>query len=304
MISVNLSNDFVWGIAAAGGVYAALQFMHLCSFPTAEELNRKAKKPVKIAAGQDDEVIVWGFNAHENAPGLKDGIPDASHFVTRVEVFCRLLGQPYTKKQTLDISENPRGKVPFASVFGVVLDDSTRIIKQLKGAVPEKAAALDAHLSEEQKTQGYLIQEMLFGTLYWVMVSQRMTQPLGREKMIKMLKRNGLPPGVRYLVGALIWRTATNALCKQGTGLLSRSEIIAKGQESVGHLALLVGKKDFLFGAKPSSFDAEVYSWLAILFFDESHAPYEWVKELRERHPNLVAYVKRMRERVFPELEG
>lgn len=297
------SSEFFLGVAVTLSLFGVYKFVGLFHVPNTQKIEGIATKPLNVKPGSAEEVIVWGFNEPGETLAWEDGVPDLSHYVVRVEAFLRLINQPYIKKKSLDLSENPRGKCPFASVCGVVLDDSSRIIEQLKVAFPTGCSTrlADEQLSEEQHRIGYLMQEMLQGDLYWVMVSQRMTQPLGRSLMVKFLEGNGLPIVIRQLVAAMIWRTSFSALYGQGMGRLPRAEIIRKGRKAVECLSKLLGDQQFLFGNDaPSSYDADVYAWLAILFFDPSHKSYDWVVGCMEDFPNLLPYHQRMQKLLFP----
>jgi hypothetical protein len=84
-----------------------------------------------------------------------------------VEAFLRLSKQPYKTLPSKGAMENPRGKVPFANIQGQMVDDSSTIISTLAASL---AITLDEELTIDQQTTKHLIQQLLFGSLYWVML--------------------------------------------------------------------------------------------------------------------------------------
>jgi glutathione S-transferase len=209
--------------------------------------------------------------------------------------------QPYIKKASSGMTENPRGKVPFANIQGTMVDDSSCIIETIKNTYN---ITIDDHLTEEQKTTGYLIQQLLFGSLYWVLLHQKFNTQFGRQIFSEKMS-SAVPPVIRNFVIALVFRAMNANLHGCGIGRMPHAEIVKKGQADVRALSKLLGNKQYFFGSKPTSYDADVYAWLALLFYDAAQLHHPWVTEVKKECPNLVEHTKRMKKLLYPEiLEG
>lgn len=267
-------------------------------FPSVDELEAHSKKPIQHG-GDDNKVTVWGFDKEGEVTNWKDGISDDSPFVSRVENFLRFYKIPFEKAETKGLMENPRSKVPFANVKGTMIDDSSRIIDSIRESHNLK---VDAGLTEEQKVTGYLIQQLLFNSLYWVLLHGKFCTTPGRKHFVEYMTPR-LPPVISSLIFPMIFRKQAANLAGSGWGLLPRAEIVQKGASDVRVLSKLLGKQDFLFGDKPTSYDVDVYTWLVLTFYEKLNTEEPWVFAVKKECPNLIAYVARMKKILYPELE-
>jgi hypothetical protein len=244
---------------------------------------------------------VWGFAELEKHPAWTKGVSDESPYVSRVEAYLRLTLQPYVKAETKGLMENPRCKVPFANIKGQMVDDSSLIIDALCNSFDVK---IDAHLTKEQLATGHMIRQLLFGSLYWVILHQAFETDAGRHHFNDGLSQK-LPPVIRNLVKALVFRNLHTCLYGSGIGRMPHSEIVKKGQADVRCLSQVLGNKKYFLGDdKPTSYDSDVYSWLVLLFSDEPQTANPWVPEIAKECSNLVEYTERMRALLYPELSN
>jgi hypothetical protein len=244
---------------------------------------------------------VWGFAELEKHPAWTKGVSDESPYVSRVEAYLRLTLQPYVKAETKGLMENPRCKVPFANIKGQMVDDSSLIIDALCNSFDVK---IDAHLTKEQLATGHMIRQLLFGSLYWVILHQAFETDAGRHHFNDGLSQK-LPPVIRNLVKALVFRNLHTCLYGSGIGRMPHSEIVKKGQADVRCLSQVLGNKKYFLGDdKPTSYDSDFYSWLVLLFSDEPQTANPWVPEIAKECSNLVEYTERMRALLYPELSN
>ena len=68
---------------------------------------------------------------HQFPPAL--GLPNASPFCLKLELYLRMAGLPYRNRYTLELHKAPKGKLPWIDDDGVTLADSGLIIEYLKG---------------------------------------------------------------------------------------------------------------------------------------------------------------------------
>jgi hypothetical protein len=294
-----VSTDFTLGAVAMLGMLGIFKIYQLFQAPPLGTIEKVCSKPI-VNMGDDTKVTVWGFDNVGTYPLWKLGISDDSGYVGRVEAYLRLIKQPYDKKETNALTENPRGKVPFANIQGQMVDDSSKIIETIKNTFNVK---VDDHLTEEQINTGHLIQQLLQGSLYWVCLHQKFETAFGRQCFRENMARK-IPPVIRDLVNAMVFRNMHDEMHGTGIGRMPHSDIVKRGQADVRCLSKILGDDKFFFGGKPTSYDSDVYAWLVMLFFDQAQFHNMWVQDIKEECSNLFDHTERMRSLLYPELSS
>ena len=293
--------SFYYGAASAVGAMIAFKVWEFFQYPSVKSIQGNCTQPLKTIGDEDsqDKVTVWGFEEVGTHEHWNLGISDDSPYVSRVEAYLRLIQQPYVKKESQGLMENPRGKVPVANIKGQMVDDSSAIIATLQNVFDVK---VDANLSQEDLTKGYMIRQVLFGSLYWVLLHQKFETDFGRNTFIKHVAAK-FPPVIRNLICALVFRNMHACLHGCGIGRMPHADIVKKGQADVRCLSQLLGKKKYFMGDgdKPTSYDSDVYCWLVMLFYDQAQKANPWIDDIKEECPNLVEHVDRMRALLYPE---
>uniref|UniRef100_A0A7S2MJU1 Thioredoxin-like fold domain-containing protein n=1 Tax=Helicotheca tamesis TaxID=374047 RepID=A0A7S2MJU1_9STRA len=270
----------------------------LLSFPSTKDIESSATKPLQ-QMGDDKAITIWGFEEAGDYPTYRLGNVD-SPYVARVEAYLRLIGVPYKKMKSRGGSENPRHKVPFANIRGKMIDDSSRIIEHLQKTFSVK---IDSELSKNQAATGHLIKQTLQGSLYWVTLHQMFDVQEGRD-IFTAHKAAEFPPIVSTFIMRMILRGQRANLVGCGVGRLPHNEIVRKGQEDVRAISTVLGTNKFILGTpKPTSCDCDVYSFLVFLFYDDTQVVQPWVQEIKKECSNLVDYIERMKQLLYPELE-
>ena len=196
--------SFHYGAASAVGAMIAFKVWEFFQYPSVKSIQGNCTQPLKTIGDEDsqDKVTVWGFEEVGTHEHWNLGISDDSPHVSRVEAYLRLIQQPYVKKESQGLMENPRGKVPFANIKGQMVDDSSAIIAMLQNVFEVK---VDANLSDEDLTKGCMIRQVLFGSLYWVLLHQKFETDFGRNTFIQHVAAK-FPPVIRNLICALVFR--------------------------------------------------------------------------------------------------
>ena len=171
------SNDFWVGAAAVVGLIGVYKIWQLFQSPSLKGIEKTCSKPLSNI-GDNEKVTVWGFEETGTHPSRHLGIIDDSPYVLRVEAYLRFIKQPYYKAESKGLMENPRGKVPFANIQGAMVDDSSRIIQNLENTFNVQ---IDKNLTHDQVATGHLIRQMLFGSLYWVLLHQKFQTEGGQK---------------------------------------------------------------------------------------------------------------------------
>jgi len=195
------------------------------------------------------------------------------------------------------MSENPRHKIPYANIKGTIVDDSSRII----ATIQEKFAPVSEKLTEEQILQGHLIRTMLSDSLYFVLAYAAFDTPTGRKFVNESLKEKPIPAFLRPLVSWIYFNSEHANLYGQGYGRYPEADTIKKGQDNIRALATALGGNAFILGTKePTVYDTDVYAFMCHVFNEPFISLFPWTAELKEKHPNLVEHLARMKEILYP----
>lgn len=188
--------------------------------------------------------------------------------------------------------------LPFANIQGQTVDDSSTIIATLAASLD---VTLDEELTIDQQTTKHLIQQLLFGSLYWVMLHQKFDTAFGRQTFRDSMA-DLFPPIIRQLVSAMAIRANHSNLHGSGVGRMSHAAIIHQGRDDLRCLSQLLGNRTYFFGGNtPTTIDADVYSWLVLLFEDKAQTGGDpWVDEMKKEYPHLVQHTERMRALLYP----
>jgi glutathione S-transferase len=217
---------------------------------------------------------------------------DPSPFCAKVQAYLRLCEIPYAEVATVMATlRAPRRKLPYISDDGVVVADSQNIIAHLKRT---RGDPLDAGLSPLDHARGHVVTRMLEDGTYWVGVYGRWIEEPAWSAYKPVLFA-GVPAPLRNLVAGRQRHNYRRRLHDQGLSRRPEQEIHDLGARDVAAVATLLGDNDYLLGATPSSHDASVYGFLANLYF----APIPTREQSAvASHPNLVAYLERLRKRI------
>lgn len=232
---------------------------------------------------------------HQFARG--PGVPNASPFCMKVEVWLKLAGLEYEVKAELAPNTAPLGKLPYIEDGERVIPDSSTIIEELAKA---HGVDLDAGLAAQQKAAAHAFRKMLEEHTYWGMIYARWIDPeywpAFREAFF-----GKLPPGVRGAVAAMVRRKLRRDLHGQGLGRHARDEIYRRTELDVDALSSYLGANPYFMGERPTRVDATVYAFLANMWEIALETP---LKAMVGKHRNLVAYCERMKRRCFGEAKG
>jgi glutathione S-transferase len=216
------------------------------------------------------------------------GLPNASPFCMKVEMYLRLAHIPYVVKSVSNPSRSPKGKFPFIKDDSHVVADSGFIIDYLKAKYGD---VLDKHLTPLQQSQAVMLQRMLEEHLYWTVLYSRWMEPQGWE----IIKRDffaGAPRLLRSYIQNKVRNDFKKALYYQGVGRHTRDEIYELGKKDIAALATMLGTQSFIFGFKPTSIDATAYAFIANILQTPIASP---LREFANQFSELHVYCDRMK---------
>lgn len=221
------------------------------------------------------------------------GLPTVSPFCLKLDAWLRMTGIEHESITAATPFAGPKGKAPWIETGGTKLGDSTFIIAWLTehfGVDP------DAGLSSEQRGVAVAIQRLIDENLYWTMVHDRWVHE-GNWHTFRDVVLGGLALPARRILGSIARRGVKKQLAGHGMGIHTAQEIATIGQRDVAALAAILGAKPWFFGSEPTSTDAVVYAQLINIW----HPPLESeIKRAIGEQPNLVAFLKRFKERFYP----
>jgi glutathione S-transferase len=222
------------------------------------------------------------------------GLPNASPFCLKLELYLRMAGLPYRNKYTLELHRAPKGKLPWIDDDGTAMADSGLIIDYLKRSYGDP---LDLDLTPVQRAQGLAIARLIEEHLYWTVLHDRWISAAGWE-LTRPGFFGGLPWPLRAIVPWVARRGIGAELRGQGIGRHTPAQIHALGVADIDALAALLGEQQCFLGEKPTSVDAIATAFLANILMVPLETP---IKEAAAGHANLAAYCRRMTRQFFPE---
>lgn len=221
------------------------------------------------------------------------GLPNASPFCLKLELYLRMAGLPYRNRYTLELHKTPKGKLPWIDDDGVQLADSGLIIDYLKTKYGDP---LDGSLTQLQRAHGLAIARLLEEHLYWAVLHDRWISEAGWE-LTRPALFGALPWPLRAIVPIVARRGLRAELRGHGMGRHSDEQIHALGIADVEALAALLGDQEYFLGARAASIDAIAAAFLANILMVPLETP---IKAAAAAHANLVAYTRRMAQQYFP----
>ena len=233
-----------------------------------------------------------GITLYQFPPAF--GLPNASPFCMKLELYLRMTGLPYRNRYTLELHKTPKGKLPWIDDDGMAVADSGLIIDYLKRKYGDP---LDNELTLLQRAQGLAIRRLLEEHLYWAVLHDRWIAAPGWE-ITRPAFFGSLPWPLRLIVPWVARRGIRAELRGHGMGRHTQEQMHALGVADVDALAALLGEQEYFLGAKATSVDAVAAAFLANILMVPLETP---VKAAAAGQPNLVAYCQRMARQYFPD---
>ena len=223
------------------------------------------------------------------------GLPNASPFCMKVETYLRLAGLEYETKIIANPGKAPKKKLPFIIDQGKTIADSHMVLDYLRA---EYGDPLGEGATLEELARHHALQRMLEEHTYFCMIWYRWLDPVNADATREVFF--GFLPGIlKRLIFALAQRTVRKQTEAQGIGRHSPDEIKKLGLDDIQAVTGYLGDKPYFGGDTPREIDATAYAFLANNICTPTVTP---VADACRRNDNLVAYVRRLNERVFPEL--
>jgi glutathione S-transferase len=215
-------------------------------------------------------------------PGLF-GVADNNPYGLKVFAFLKLCHLTFRHEHLFDASAAPRAQLPYLLDGDQVIGDSDSIMSHLIGRYD---LSIDSGLATDQRDIGLLVRKLL-DDLYWVMSYSRWKDPnfwpLFRDEILRthsQVTPNALDAAREYNFKRYHY---------QGIGRYEPDAVYARGIADLQVLGKLLPDSGFLFGAVPSSIDADLYGFIANIYYFDIETP---LKTFLLSRQNLVAHCR------------
>ncbi|KAL3090012.1 hypothetical protein niasHS_006464 [Heterodera schachtii] len=227
-------------------------------------------------------------------------IVSPSPFALKLETFLRMNDIKYHNVSNEFSKASPKGQIPFIELNGQQFSDSSFCIEKLRTAFN---LSIDAHLNSNERAQlrafSALIEESLFRCLQYDRSKDYgwlATDDKGISSHLKGIHKFAFQKLIIKQLQSRIKKT----LHAQGYGRHTQEEIEEIAKKDLMALSTLLGDKPFLFGETATTLDATLFGHLAQ--FTDAPLKMDSLKAFIETStPNLAAFVKRMKERYWPD---
>jgi glutathione S-transferase len=211
------------------------------------------------------------------------GVADNNGYGLKVFAFLKLAGVPFAHEHIFDASKAPRGQLPYIVDGSDTVGDSETILKFVTG---KYRLAIDAALTDAQRTQNLLITRML-DDLYWVMSYSRWKDerywPLFRDALLRehpSVTKEGLAKAQEFNFQRYYY---------QGIGRYDPDAAMARGLADLGALARLIPQHGYVHGERPTGIDDGIYGFVANIYFYDIDTP---LKQFVAAHDNIVRHCR------------
>jgi glutathione S-transferase len=209
------------------------------------------------------------------------GVADNNGYGLKVFAFLKLTGVPFVHQHIFDAAAAPRKQLPYIMDEGEAIGDSDTIIAHLTGRY---GLTIDDGLTAMQRDTGHMITRML-DDLYWVMSYSRWKDEQFWPAFRDALRREHPSLTEEALDKAREFNFTRYYY--QGIGRYDPAAAYARGLADLRVLANLIPARDYLFGLRPTSFDAGIYGFLANIYFYPIETP---LRQFVASQANLVRH--------------
>ena len=232
--------------------------------------------------------------------GLMGGL---SPYMYKIDLWLSITGVPHEKiiePFSALLAQSPRGLVPFVELDGEIIDDSTVILERLKKLHNDPLN--DHRLTHEQHALGILLRSLCEHELFYLMSYGRLGDERSDYQTLITFNLGDTVPKEKLESAVEAYRASVlKRLYAWRIGRYEDEFITSELRKCLGTLSVVLGDKEWLFDAKPSIYDLDIFSMLAQIVHYPLRNPQ--VAIARE-YVNLVEYCDRVRDRFYDNDAG
>jgi len=217
--------------------------------------------------------------------------PSPSPFVMKADIQLQMLGVDFTRA-IADLDAVPKHKAPYVIDDGQLIEDSNFIRHHYEAKLGK---GLYDGMSGKDIALSWALERMAGGQLTKIMAYERWMKDDNFNKGPAQFFSD-VPAPARAAVQKEIRDGIAAAHMGEGTGRFTEAERMQLADWDISAIAMQLGDQDYLLGDAPTCADACVAAVLiscATEFFDTP------LSGLVHKHPNLLAYIDRMKARYF-----
>ena len=224
--------------------------------------------------------------------------PSPSPACMKLESYLRLAKVPH------DVipgnKDGPYGRWPFMSHQGYQIGDSSSIILYVK---ENFKVDLEANLTKKDHQQGTMILRLVENSAYYALCRNRWVDNYSTQTEMMKMEVPGL---LKKAITSKIQSTMIEQLNQQGCGDRTTEEYLGDflaDMEALQPWIPTTDSESFLLGsATPTVYDCAVFAFLDNLIHFPAPVPCE-AQKLMLQNDDVVAYVRRMRSLVYPDVD-
>jgi hypothetical protein len=220
--------------------------------------------------------------------------PNASPPCMKAETFLRLAKIPYESRT--DMKTCKTGTWPWAELNGETICDSQNIIET---CTKHFNVQLGPKLTNHQQCVQTALRRVLEQSTYFHLVRDRWVDQF--ELLLKYYNIPGLPAIIKKLACGYFRKNIIKMLNLQGSGDMSQDEYHAAYVADVKCVAEFLGDQKYIFGDEVTELDCTVFAFLANIAVPEFPSP---ARDYVRGNKKLMAYIRRVADRAFPECEA
>ncbi|KAH7726454.1 failed axon connections protein [Aphelenchoides avenae] len=225
-------------------------------------------------------------------------VPSLSPYSMKLETWLRMAEVPYKNVSNEFKHNSAKGQIPFVELNGVQIADTNIIIETLK---KHFHVTLDDYMNEKDAADAAAYHSLIEETLKW------QSWYFGARDNSYFLSDEGLGAhfhGVKklvfkYIVLEHLRRKVMKRCVGQGIGRDTQAEVLAAMKKTLKALSVILSKKKYFMGGKPSTLDATAFGHLVKAYYCPTTAEIPLYVDAECR--NLVDYLERMRKEFWPD---
>lgn len=275
--------------------YASLGVVALLVLRKVLKMRKKAAYRKEVARQKPGVAYLYGFPRSDKSPTM-------SSPVLQVETFLRIARIPYIYNGSCDPELSPTGHLPYIAYNGELIPEAGFIIRQL---LSKAKLTTDDRLSPADHVRGTLVRRVCENS-----IRLHQLRYVSVDNVTFMAKRyarvTGYPVFFMGFILKSLRKKTLQMLNLHGHGDLSQAEYLEEFDKDIVALESLLtagGAKfgPFLFGDKPTSYDACLYAYCKNALVLVNELPCAAFKRVAEGP--LATYVAAMDKLAFPDLE-
>ncbi|VDN06273.1 unnamed protein product [Thelazia callipaeda] len=221
-------------------------------------------------------------------------IPSLSMFCLKLETWLRITKIPYTNISNDFTKFSYKKQIPFIELNGRQIPDSNFCIDHLTQVFK---IDMDERLNAMEKAHARAFSYLLEESIRWIIVHNRgkNNKFMAREEGFIKHFRGAKKALFQYIFVEQFRKKIWKVCYAQGIGRHSTDEVEQIAKKDLTALSVFLDDKKFFFGSTPTTLDATAFGHLAQIYYAPMISNC-LQKYMEKNTPNLVEFLKRMRE--------